>query len=145
MANENELIYFVNSVAKMRLEEWKGFLITSLTAQFYIGVLSNYSILKPDLGQEFNFSESYIGTESSMYRAGRDDQYVYEGRRDNLSLERKKNKVGLLCLHPPPSQLLCSHFIGTLFAKLCGHTVHGGDDWTGSCERELCFARYPGL
>ena len=52
----------------MRLEEWKGFLITSLTAQFYIGVLSNYSILKPDLGQEFNFSESYIGTESLICR-----------------------------------------------------------------------------
>lgn len=57
----------------MNLEEWKGFIITSITAQFYVGILANYAILKPDIAEELNFAESYIGIGSFMFRPGRND------------------------------------------------------------------------
>jgi hypothetical protein len=33
-----------------------------ITAQFSYGVIANYSILKPYIAEEFNFSESVFGT-----------------------------------------------------------------------------------
>lgn len=83
----------------MRFQEWKGFIITSITAQFYFGVLANYAILKPGIGEEFGFSESYFGKDFLIHRFSGNDKHVHESYWSNLSLDRKKNQTSLFYLH----------------------------------------------